>query len=459
MNLKGAVGMRHRESALRVGIVGSGMAGSSAAYFLRQALGSRAEIVVYERNHTVGGRVREIEIGGKVVAAGASIAHSSNRYFIELAEALGLRTEPALSRAAGVWNGQRFDFRTTGGGPGDLVRLLGRYGLSPLRAKRTVSWFLRRFVQLYDLLEQGRTFAGPRELFEAVGLYELSQVSSADYFRRQGISDRFLREMVDGISRSNYLQGAEMHALVNLVSLAGAAMGGSLLSIREGNSALCRGLLQAAGATVRTHTEVREIASGPRHQVTTAGGETDLFDAVIVATPLEGANIHCSGAGVPARQAPPRPFQVTHVTFVVGELNPAYFGLRTAAELPGVILTEDSAAIPFSAIGAWGKAAGSDQTIYKLFSLAELNDRQLSRFFSRRTETKRLTWNAFPVLRPVAEWPSFVLDERLYYVNAMESAVSTMETELMAGRNAVNLLVSDCLKTKAPTALRMAGGD
>jgi len=39
----------------------------------------------------------------------------------------------------------------------------------------------------------------------------------------------------------------------------------------------------------------------------------------------------------------------------------------------------------------------------------------------------------------MTEWPSFIIDEGLFYINAMESAVSTMETEAVAARNVVNL--------------------
>lgn len=478
-NLKGAQGMKdmeNRGARLRVGIVGSGVAGSSAAYYVRQMLGSQAEIVVYERSQTVGGRVQEMEIAGKMVAIGASVAHSANRYFVRLVEALGLHPERYAIKRLGVWNGHRFDFRTSGKRWPDLVRALGRYGMSPLRAERLVQQFVRQLIRAYDLLDEGRGFASPQELFGALGLYELSQQSSADYFRRQGVSDRFLHEMIDGISRGNYGQASDIHAMVNLVSLAGAALGGYLISVREGNSMVCCRLLQAAGATVRTGTEVAEIAClgaadrpgagsaaapgqpAARYRVSTAAGEEEPFDAVIMATPLELAGIRFTGTALPAQSLLTRPFQVTHVTFVVGQISPGYFGLRTE-ELPETIMTRESPAIPFSSIGTWGKAADSGDAIYKVFSRQEMSEEFLSQIFPRRLQTRKLVWKAYPVLRPAAQWPPFVLNEGLYYVNAMESGVSTMETEIMASRNVVNLLVRDRRPAAARTAARTMGGD
>jgi len=59
------------------------------------------------------------------------------------------------------------------------------------------------------------------------------------------------------------------------------------------------------------------------------------------------------------------------------------------------------------------------------------------------SEVERLVWRAYPVLKPSQQWPPFRLGRRIYYANAMESAVSTMETEAVAGRNVVGLLRQD----------------
>jgi prenylcysteine oxidase/farnesylcysteine lyase len=253
------------------------------------------------------------------------------------------------------------------------------------------------------------------------------------------------------VSRANYGQDASLQAFANLVSLAGAGFAGKLFSIRDGNEQLCRGLLRTAAARVRTDTGVRAIvrwpaADGapPRYAIATAGGGAETFDAVIVATPLEAADIAFEGVEPPEAAHPRRAYQVTHATFVAGRLNPAYFGARCAADLPGAILTIEDPAIPFSSIGALGRAADAGLTVYKIFSREPAGERLLSALFAERAQTERLAWRAYPVLAPLPLWPPFRLGHGLYYVNAMESAVSTMETEALASRNVVNLLLQDC---------------
>lgn len=70
-------------------------------------------------------------------------------------------------------------------------------------------------------------------------------------------------------------------------------------------------------------------------------------------------------------------------------------------------------------------------------------DGLLDTLFGERGETRRLTWQAYPLLNPTTDWPPFRLAPALYYVNAMESPVSTMETEAIGARNVVNLLIQD----------------
>ncbi|HEY6333679.1 MAG TPA: FAD-dependent oxidoreductase, partial [Blastocatellia bacterium] len=274
------------------------------------------------------------------------------------------------------------------------------------------------------------------------------------FFKRHGIGDLFVREFVDGISRNNYGQGSSLHAFANVVSLAGAGFaGGSLFSIEGGNSGLAERLLQQAGVDLRLNTRVRKIrgveAGGRQYLVVADDGTDWSFDAVVIAAPLEVAEIEIEVPGIEGRLIADRPFQVTHATFVAGELNRAFFGAHAGATLPGTILTVEDPKIWFSSVGRVGFSPAVTVPVYKVFSRETLSDQQLDRMFRSRYEVERIVWRAYPSLSAAAVWPAFELAPGLYYPNAMESAVSTIETEAVAARNVAGLLMNGLVATRA----------
>ncbi|MDI3318121.1 MAG: FAD-dependent oxidoreductase [Bacillota bacterium] len=445
-----------QEARRRVVVVGAGVAGAFAAYFLRQALGPAAEIVVRERQARPGGRVGEMELAGRRVETGATLVHSSNRYLLEATARLGLHPGDAggerrsLARRMGIWNGVSFDLLVRMAGLPLALAMLRRYGASLLRARRLTRAAVARLLRLYDELERGRGFSTPGEMYRELGLDGLARESAYDFLARHGVGERFVREFSDGVARSNYGQDGRMNAWATLVSLTGGGLaGGRLFSVREGNLRVVEGLLSLSGARLQTNATVRAIRpratpEGGRagFAVASADGSEEACDAVILAAPLELAELDFDGLALPGSASLRRPYQTTHATWVVGRLRGERFGLAEQEAPPDVILTRERREIPFSAIGALAAAAGG-RRIYKLFSREPLDEALLDHLFADRVEAVRLTWNAYPVLSPAEVWPPFRLAPGLYYANAMESAVSTMETEAMAARNVVNLLVQD----------------
>ena len=437
----------HTPTPKRIAIIGAGIAGSSAAYFVRQELGEEAQIVVFEQAEQIGGRVQEIQIAGKSVELGASIFHSSNRYLASFVELLGLHQQPTnAADTFGIWNGISFSLKSSSSTLITRGKLLLRYGLALLRLQEWVKDMLGNFIKAYTYQEQGQGFQTPEELLKALNLYPLTQQSSDDFFQAKRISERLVQEFITGASRNNYGQDASINAFVNFISLAGAGMaGGYLCSVREGNNHICQGLLRVSNATVKTACRVQQIAHLPTgdqqgYMLSLESGETERFDAVIIATPLESAALTFQEISLPKSAYVKRAYQVTHVTLVVGHLNPTYFGGKSASDLPSFIMTTENSAIPFSSLENIGGKDDPQHTIYKLFSRELISDELLSALFTERQQTERRHWQAYPVLKPMPEWPPFQLGRGLYYVNALESAVSTMETEAMASRNVVNLL-------------------
>jgi prenylcysteine oxidase/farnesylcysteine lyase len=441
----------------RVAIIGTGIAGSSAAYFARREFGSGLSVVAFEQSAQIGGRIQHRSFAGSIVETGATLIHSSNAYMSGFIDDLGLRRALPHHRSGdssstfGIWDGEAFRFKSHHSVLINAAKMIIRYGLAPLRIRSLVKSAVEKWVRIYEPQQIGRAYSTPEEMLTDLGLYQLCKEPSRDCFRRQGVADSFVREFADGISRNNYGQDSSIHAFVNLISLAGAGFaGGRLFSVEGGNSQVCERLLKKAGADVRTSTRVREIAEGggerPQYSITTQSANEAGFDAIIIAAPLELASIELKCPVAELSPYATRPFQATHATFAAGDLNAKFFGERSASELPGMILTTENPRLWFSSLGKIGASPTKRQPIYKVFSREKLTDGQIAELFAKPSEVERIAWQAYPVLEPSQRWPPFRLGRRLYYANAMESAVSTMETEAVAARNVVGLLKLDLIE-------------
>ena len=79
-----------KEEYPKVAIIGAGIGGTSAAYFIGQGLGPNVTIDVFEKGNRVGGRMAVVEIGGNSFEAGASVIHESNKYMQEFTKLSGM---------------------------------------------------------------------------------------------------------------------------------------------------------------------------------------------------------------------------------------------------------------------------------------------------------------------------------------------------------------------------------
>lgn len=70
------------------GIIGGGIGGTTAAYFLRQLFGDKLKVDILEADK-IGGRLALINIGGQDYEAGGAIIHPKNRYMVNFTEQFG----------------------------------------------------------------------------------------------------------------------------------------------------------------------------------------------------------------------------------------------------------------------------------------------------------------------------------------------------------------------------------
>ena len=432
-------------SQTSVAVIGSGTAGTLAAWRLREKLGADARIEVFEKEPEVGGRAHYTQFAGERIELGGTLIHTDNRRLIELAASVGVELGPRGSDVLGgadklsVWDGKRFLIQAPESGVGlPLVAVL-HYGpfnllkLQGLAKKAKAAW-----NSVYALQDSGRLFETPEDLIAAAGLGDFVAASLEDLAARSGISKKVVDQFVTPVLRDMYNQTSSIVALAGLVGLAGAGLaGGSLVSVVEGNATLLSEALKAARVEVHVGTPVSRIESVDNGAWVDAGQGRVHFDAVIVAAPLELAGIEFVGVDVPALG---RRYQDVHVTLVAGQVSSEYFGVKA---VPVDVLTVDEPSIGFKALGQTGYSKSLKVPVWKFFSTDALDDEFLARIFPDNKGVYRHHWKAYPVLDPAPTFRPFRLAQGLYQVNDFESAVSTLETEGALGWSVADLVVSD----------------
>jgi len=287
---------------IKIAVIGAGIAGASYVHFINQATDHKYDITVYERNNRLGGRVKKDTLGKGMIEQGATLIHSSNLYLQDIMSSYNLsRTIPhdgeGEAETLAIWNGNDFVLNTSANKTLSGLQMLWAYGRSLTNVQKEVKKIIPKWNAVYTHLQDGVAFKSPKQMFEEIGLYEMTQESSYDYFKKAGIKDKVVYEFIDCISRVNYHQDGNINAFTDLVSLTGAGMdGGSLFSVEGGNDLMIKSALTVENIELRLNHKVTDISTvstnyRDKHIVTSGKTFKDTFDIVIVACPLDLAEI------------------------------------------------------------------------------------------------------------------------------------------------------------------------
>lgn len=351
----------------------------------------------------------------------------------------------------GVWDGDRFVVVFSSNKVKLALDLLRQYGWSLVRMRQLTRDMLRNWRQIYDRQRAGETFDSPASFLQTMDLSRLAQRSTADLFANAGVSAAVARDLFDSISRSIYNQDASINAFAGLTALVGAGLaGGRTLAVSGGNDRVCKGLLDLARATVRTDCRVAVVRRSTESDrgfvlIDDGGSVIDRCDAALVAVPRGESQLSIDdGDDSCAWDSSARARQQTHVSCVSGRLRASYFGLPPEHGLPQMILTKECEAIPFSSILRSGSSDAAGEFVYKIQSREWLEPEVLNRLFVRVGDVWQTTWRtAYPALTPGEMEPAFRIAERLYHPGALESVVSTLETQVVGSRNVAEMLRRD----------------
>ncbi|XP_064256507.1 prenylcysteine oxidase 1 [Passer domesticus] len=449
--------LRHGPS--KIAVVGGGIGGSAAAYFLRQKFGRSVQLHVLEKA-AVGGRLGTLDVEGASYESGGSVIHPLNLHMKHFVKELGLSVASPQGSLAGVYNGEEFVFEESSWSFINLLRLLWHYGLNPLRMSMWVEDILDKFMRIYRYQMHDYAFSSNERLLHALGGDDFARLlnqSIDQAMQEAGFSQKFINQVVCPAMRVNYGQGVTVNGFVGAVSLAGVQSG--LWSVKGGNKLVCSGLIYSSKAEVIPGTVV-SIEPKTRHKRggdvvklyevtynTSSGLTGDTYDIVVIAAPLgrRMANITFRNFDPPVPEFL-NPYHQTVTTLVHGRLNTSFFGYQDPQAFHlGAIFTTDNPKLfinslgVVSPVGDTGGKPPSPSAVWKVFSNEELTKEQLNLLFSSYDSVKVKPWLAYPQYSAAEKFPPIILHEQLYYLNGLERAASAMEMSAIAARNAALL--------------------
>lgn len=170
--------------------------------------------------------------------------------------------------------------------------------------------------------------------------------------------------------------------------------------------------------------------------------KTKRYDMVVIATPLHDGMSKIKFEGFAKEIVNfPQKYHQTVATFVTGTPNASAFGLAPTDTVPTGVLTNN----PFLFINSYGKHEPVDfdgdtskpvQYVGKLFSNKPPSKEEVEKYFSTVEDIRIVPWLAYPEYNfKTDDLPPFLLNDRMYYVNAIELAASAMEMSALSGKN------------------------
>ncbi|KAL1449113.1 hypothetical protein WDU94_000346, partial [Cyamophila willieti] len=229
------------------GIVGGGIGGTSACYFLQELLKDTVTIDVYEP-YEIGGRLATTQVDDYHYETGGSIIHEDNRYVQQLMQVFNLSKKVDqpnnVPSRFGLFDGSKFLFEESSYDWLTSLKLLYHYGpLNVYRFQSAVDSMLKDFAIIYSLQEQNQSYSTVEQMLAVMSNRFVSQLTEcADEGMQSSTSQLLLDELVSAGNLVNYGQTIfNMPEFVTFVSCAG--MSGSLFSIAGGNKQLATGAM------------------------------------------------------------------------------------------------------------------------------------------------------------------------------------------------------------------------
>jgi phytoene dehydrogenase-like protein len=417
---------------VNLAVIGAGIGGCSAAYFAHKHL-PNSKVTIYETENRIGGRAFTFNDNKIKSEIGAAFFNPHNKIICSLVKEMGLKTEKLeeVSDIA-VWNGTEIIFKSNHLMFYNMLKMLSKYKLSVPKLLLGLREANGKIKKLYENRKPTELW----ELFEKAGLDKWYKMPFDQVLVEMGVDRNVIDDLITPITRIIYSQNAELGGFAGLSSLLGI-YGESIYSLKEGNNILPTKLLEASNSKVKLENKVESVEKTSKDTFrVSVGDNTSVFDGVIIAAPLEVADITFEGVANQKWQA--REYQKIYIQLMKGAVNRRYFGLDSSSKLPSIILTSKEAD-PITRFSI-NKSTNSESLV-TVTSTEPLSNSLLEGLFENRRIILKHTWSAaYPIFKPIEKIPPTCVDKGLLYLNAIESAASSLESSAFAALNSINMM-------------------
>lgn len=443
----------------RVAIIGAGAGGTSAAYFLNKSQreyfpGLEIEIDVFEKSEHIGGRVESKIIGldEEKYDLGANAFVDVNYNLMNASKEFNINYENNgnSSNALGLYNGAKFVSRM-GKTFKEKVSFYYRYAWGLFRASRFATQVKNEFLKLYD--ETLPPYESVEEMLDRVKLTEYLYRTTQDVLVNDWyVGSTFSNEMFPAISRNIYAIDGGLHSLAGAIAL--IAVGGSYTS-SDGNILFFKGYMEHSNANLFLKspvTEIKKISDLEKTSYSIKVNDVKVdkhYDVVIMANPYHQSGIQLNNINT---EIPKIEYKHVHVAIVEDALiNPSYFNLSRNDDVPETIFGFN-ASFPYTVINHSPETRRISVEGTQPITLDSLTPLLMETPHYDKITIKN--WQAYPVMKvfdksiPLRnQFPPIRIAPSLYYVNAVEPAISCMEVEIMSARNIVRMVLNDIKST------------
>ncbi|KAF0031412.1 hypothetical protein F2P81_015967 [Scophthalmus maximus] len=450
-----------QEQPKKIAVVGAGIGGTAAAYYLRQEFGAGVKIDVFESG-TVCGRLATVKVGDHEYETGGLLIHPLNLHMKHFVEKLGIPLRKDVSSKMAIFDGKELTFEESDWFIINFLRMLWQYGFNLLRMQMWVESILDKFMRIYQYQQYGYSFSSVERLLHAMGgdgFLTLMNQTLEEVMIGEGFSQVFLNDFVAPITRVSCGQSVRIHGFAGASSLAGADSG--LWAIDGGNRRVCSGLLYNSKSDLiparvtSIAVKVRPSKTGSTatfyevSYVGESGSAHSLYDIVLIATPLHQgkSDIAFSGFSPPMPSHYPGRYHQMVSTVVHGLLNMSYLGTTEPAseftvsdvrttDSKGSVIHRLTSLDPVHIPDGYKRPPASHAKVWRVSSPQPLSQEQLRDMFLSWDSVSESRWLAHPAYHPPhRKTPPFILHNRLYYLSAVEWAASTMEMSAISARN------------------------